>query len=217
MNTWANGDIDQLIHEGHTIQRQLACGPNKTSLSDGKVAHQFSKLIMEGNVKAALRLITDQERGDLLPLESVSSSDGSNTKTVCDILLEKHPSAQPLFPLAICEPSDAVLEPHSVRFDRIDGPFICDTVLRMDGTAGPSGIDAVGWKRLCTSFRSHSSYLCDAIASLANKICTAFVDPKGLEAFVACRLIALDKCPGVRPIEIGELCVVSLEKQYLSP
>ena len=91
-----------------------------------------------------------------------------------------------------------------MSFDRIDGHLIRNTVLRMDGAAGPSGIDAAGWKRLCTSFRSHSSDLCEAIASLAKRICTAFMDPKGLEAFVACRLIALDKCPGVRPIGIGE-------------
>lgn len=74
----------------------------------------------------------------------------------------------------------------------------------MDGAAGPSGIDAAGWKRLCTSFGTHSVDLCDAISCLARRVCTTYVDPKGLEAFVACRLIALDKYPGVRPIGIGE-------------
>ena len=204
LKTWTNGDLDQLLHEGRTIQKQLSSGPNKTPSHDAKVAQRFSKLMMEGKVKAALRIITDQERGGLLPLDSVASSDGTTTKTVRDILLDKHPSAQPPFPLAICEASESIYEPHPVRFDHIDGPLIRNTALRMDGAAGPSGIDAAGWKRLCTSFRSHSSDLCEAIASLAKRICTAFMDPKGLEAFVACRLIALDKCPGVRPIGIGK-------------
>ncbi len=34
---------------------------------------------------------------------------------------------------------------------------------------------------------------------------TTFVHPEGLSAFVACRLIPLDKCPGVRPIGVGEV------------
>ena len=68
----------------------------------------------------------------------------------------------------------------------------------MDGAAGPSGLDAAAWKRLCTSFKSASTELCDTLAAVARRLSTCFVDPSGLSAFVACRLIALDKCPGVR-------------------
>ena len=74
----------------------------------------------------------------------------------------------------------------------------------MDGAAGPSGLDAASWKRLCTSFKGASTDLCESIAATARRLCTCYIDPSGLSAFVACRLIALDKCPGVRPIGIGE-------------
>ena len=73
--------------------------------------------------------------------------------------------------------------------------------LRTDGAAGPSGMDAAAWKRLCSSF---STELCDALAATARKLCSQHVDPSGVSALVACRLIALDKCPGVRPIGVGE-------------
>ena len=74
----------------------------------------------------------------------------------------------------------------------------------MDGAAGPSGLDAASWKRLCTSFKGASTDLCESLAATARRLCSSYVDPHGLSAFVACRLIALDKCPGVRPIGIGE-------------
>ena len=74
----------------------------------------------------------------------------------------------------------------------------------LDGVADPSGFDATSWKRLCTSFKGASTDLCDSLAATARRMCTCYVDPSGLSAFVACRLIALDKFPGVRPIGIGE-------------
>ena len=37
-----------------------------------------------------------------------------------------------------------------------------------------------------------------------DRLCLECVDPKGISAMVACRLIALNKCPGVRPIAVGE-------------
>jgi len=69
---------------------------------------------------------------------------------------------------------------------------------------------------MCTSFQRLSDDLCEALAGVAKRLCTTFVDPSGLTAFVACRLIALDKCPGVRPIGIGESVRRVIAKTVLS-
>lgn len=150
---------------------------------------------MEGRVRAALRLIAEDNNDGPLKLHSRIGSE-----TVRDVLSQKHPPKQPPKQSSIIMPDAPIAEPHPVLFDMIDGLLIRSTVLCMDGAAGPSA----AWKRLCTSFRSASTDLCDALASTARRICSCLADPKGLEAFVACRLIALNKCPGVRPIGIGE-------------
>ena len=119
--------------------------------------------------------------------------------------MKKHPPGKPPSQSAVVTMDNPVSEPHPVLFDRIDGDAIQSTALKTDGAAGPSGLDAAAWRRLCTSFKSSSSELCDALAAVGGRICTTYVDPSSLTAFVACRLIALDKCPGVRPIGIGEV------------
>ena len=59
--------------------------------------------MMEGKVKAALRLISDQEKGSVLPLDSlVSTTADTPAKTIRDILLEKHTPFKPLVPSAVC-------------------------------------------------------------------------------------------------------------------
>ena len=58
---------------------------------------------------------------------------------------------------------------------------------------------------MCVSFHGASKSLCDALAAVARRISTTYVDPEGLGAFTACRLCPLDKCPGVRPIGISEV------------
>ena len=72
------------------------------------------------------------------------------------------------------------------------------------GGAGPSGLDADAWCRLCTSFKSASNDLCNAIAVFAKRLCTVDLRSTGLAPYIACRLIPIDKNPGVRPIGIGE-------------
>ena len=73
------------------------------------------------------------------------------------------------------------------------------------GAAGPSGVDAYSWRRLCSSFGRASVSLCNSLAAVARRLCTQEVDPKELMVFVACRLIPLDKKPGVQPIGIGDI------------
>ena len=153
----------------------------------------------QGNIKAAIRLITEHGGAGCLPLGS-TQPDG---RTVKDHLLEKHPPGTPASPSAMSEHPPAV-EPHPVVFDRIDGPMIRSTVQRMSGSAGPSGLDVRDWRRLCSSFHSTSVDLCRVIAKVARRLCTSYVDPHGISPLTACRLIALDKCPGIRPIGVGE-------------
>ena len=166
----------------------------------------FAKLMMEGKVRAALRLIAEDHGSRPLSLDSYVESNSSNTtpETVREILKTKHPPKQPPKFSSIIIPDTPPVEPHFILFDKIDGQLICKTALKTDGSAGPSGLDAAAWKRLCTSFKRASVELCDSLASTAKRICTRYVDPKAMAAFVASRLIALDKCPGVRPIGIGE-------------
>ena len=85
-----------------------------------------------------------------------------------------------------------------VFFDGITGATIRSAALHLSGSAGPSGLDAAGWRRLCVSFHAASKDLCNAIAALARRLCTQFVDPVSMEAFVACRFIPLNE-PGCAP------------------
>ena len=124
---------------------------------------------------------------------------------VRDALAHKHPVPGPITPEAVLLSNTPPIDhdPHFSIFDQLNGDLIRRVVLQSSGAAGPSGIDAYGWRRLCISFSS-SPNLCYALARVARRLCISYVDPSCISALVASRLIALDKCPGVRPIGIGE-------------
>ena len=93
-------------------------------------------------------------------------------KTLCNILLEKHPPAEALVPSTAYEPDDNISEPHPVQFDieLMAHLFIRKTTLRMDGAAGPSGVDVAGWKLLCTSFSTNAFKSLNHQAALRNDL-----------------------------------------------
>lgn len=70
---------------------------------------------------------------------------------------------------------------------------------------------------MCTSYQNDSDQLCEAISRLAIRVSTTCVDPEGQTSFMACRLIALDKCPEVRPIDVGEVLLRIVSKTVTKP
>ena len=60
-------------------------------------------------------------------------------------------------------------------------------------------------RKMGTCFKDASTELCNALAACTRRVATEYVDPKALEALMANRGVPLDKCPGLRPIGIGEI------------
>ena len=146
-----------------------------------------------GNVQTAIRLLGDHSRGGRLSLNSCVPGGAGESRTVREVLMEKHPEAQSFKISVVTNEEYSTKTPHPILYEQINGPLIHHIALRNNGAAGPSGMDAAGWRRLLSSFRKESADLCEAVAMVARRICQQFVDPTGLDAFTACRLVALDK------------------------
>lgn len=79
---WREGEISKLLRECSIIQRRT--GKLKGSASPDKTK-VFAKLVLEGQINAALRFVSESSSGGVLPL----------TDDVMAQLKEKHPNPQP--------------------------------------------------------------------------------------------------------------------------
>ena len=123
-----------------------------------------------------------------------------------DVLLEKHPPGIHPKPSVLLDPPMQAPHYDPILFESLTGDVIKWASLHTHGAAGPSGVDAYCWRCMCTSFKEASTGLCKALASVARYFCTIQLkDPAVMMPFVACRLIPLDKNPGVCPIGIGDV------------
>ncbi len=211
METWANGDLQDLLGEGTTIQqRLLKTSPH--SRNHKNPGRKFEELMFQGKTHAALELISHSGKGGFLHLNDVIETE-ENIKTVKEILKSKHPPNKPANTDACW--SGTPPQVHPVIFDSINATVIRSAVLRTRGACGPSGLDAYEWRRLCTSFKRASDSLCEALSQVAKRLCSDITNPDTISPLLACRLIALDKCPGVRPIGIGDTSLRIMAKAIL--
>ena len=182
LQLWKDGDLLQLLQEGRTVQQRLQSSRAHSSQDTAKV---FARLMFQGKVKAALRLLSSNSRGDFLPLDAAV---GNNT--VLDELKKKHPTSSPINYDSLINPEFPPSETcHQVIFEGLDEAVIRESCLKTEGAAGPSGIDSAGWRRMCTSFQPASTDLCRSLAFVVLRIAASYVDSVCLSPLLACRLI----------------------------
>ena len=162
-----------------------------------------------------MRLLTDDCRGSFLPLTTEIPSENSQPTTVLDVLISKHPPSQPANPDTITNVNHSNVI-HSIIFDGIDASAIKSAVLQTEGSAGPSGIDAKGWRRLCTSFHSASVELCKSLAALARRLCPLLTPVVLLLSWLVALLRLIRTQDRVRPIGICEVTRRIISKAVLS-
>ena len=172
----------------------------------------------EGKIRAATRLLDngDDDRAGV-PLgrnDVIETPEGPCT--VREALIKKHPSAQPCEPSTILPPTNEALPFHPVLFESINATAIHTAALKTKGSHGPSGLDAAAWRRMCCSFKGPSKELCEAVAKVAGRLAGGPVDSHPVQALTASRLVALNKCPGVQPIGVGEVSRRIIGKAILS-
>ena len=166
------GNLNDLTLEGRTIQSRLP--KFNQSMAKQNLSRSFANLMFVGKKKAALDLLSQAQKGGVLHLNDPSDPNNSDSPTVGDILKSKHPRRQ--YAHAECIIPSAPQDVHSVIFDSIDASAICSAALWTTGSAGPSGLDAHEWRRLCTAFKGASTDLCNSLALVAKRLCTTYVD-----------------------------------------
>ena len=202
LNLWEEGNFDELMKEMRAIQLSHKRERPSTHDNPDNLAKSFAKLMMQGKVNAALRLLDRQET-----LGVAKMSEDMMTE-----LRNLHPEAQPASDDILMSGDAPYFDP--VRFTNIDDKAIATAALKTRGSAGPSGLDADGWRRMLVSknFGKTGKDLRVSIAKMAQNLCSREVqeivgtENSSIEAYTSNRLIPLLKSPsGIRPIGIGEV------------
>ena len=204
LDIWQGGDFMNLFNEGKCLQERLSKSVKERDIS--MISRTFKNLMEKGRVKNALRLLSNESSGGVLGLDDLVPVYNNNgeiqQRTTHDLLIDKHPMGKPASVSSLLStPADTI---NPIVFDQLNADLILQAAMHTQGAAGLSGLDAYAWRRLCSSFKTASHDLCNALAAVARRICSSHIHPEDLSAFVACRLIPLNKCPGVRPIGVGE-------------
>ena len=196
LTLWHAGDLTSILNENRTIQKRMQTKVEKAKESRSKA---FCRLMLSGKIRKATKFIDNDE--------NAATGVHQLTPAIITSLQAKHPKAGTIEPDILLDDTK-VLPPESVIYEAIDADAIIRAAKDIDGSGGPTNIDAEIWRHMiCSKFHlKESESLAQAIAELTKSLCRDEIKPHLLQEFLAGRLIPLQKNPsGIRPIGVGEV------------
>ena len=207
MTMWQRGNINELLSEARALQERRRVHPNRLNHPED-TARKFGNKMRAGKVSTAIRSLSEEDTNGVLQI----------SQDTLRLLANKHPPASDQEGILLG--GDAT-PPNAVIFERITGDLVWKKAMKTRGGAGPSGMNADGWRILLSTakFKDAARSLRNAIATLIRKLATSPCDH--IQALTANRLVPFKKLPdGCRPIGIGEVlrriigkCIMEVVKE----
>ena len=165
------------------------------------MARSFHENVLSGKLWQAVRRATNREGGGCLLRGDKCTKIG---RLVADVLREKHPDMHvPPVENPTCEAFEVyegVPKTVPLDFTEYDVTWVAS---KISGAAGALGAGAMELRNWLLCFGCASEELRVVVASLADWMSNSSPPWTAHRALMACRLVALDKRPGVRPVGIG--------------
>ena len=201
LDLWRQGRFSGLVED--TEREGLARAQSYAQADDETLARRFDATVRSGRLRQAVRCATDRGQGGVLYPDDADTKTG---RPVIDVLRDKHPPLRhpPAnhFRSTVFERYDSMPEVVPLDITEKDVEHVAS---RLSGAAGPSGVDAVALRNWALRFGTVSEALRTELAAWVNWLGNTSPPFAAYRAMMACRLVALDKCPGVRPVGIGEI------------
>ena len=134
---WKQGDLNLLLKEVRFFQGKFVNSKKPRKVED--VSKAFSKLVLQGKLKAAMKLLDNESSSGLLDL----------SPDVLQGLQDKHPEAADIAEESLLHGPIDYTPPNVC--DLIDEESIYNSASKTKGSAGPSGMDAELYKRILCS------------------------------------------------------------------
>jgi hypothetical protein len=196
MDAWLKNQHLMLVQDTeNTLERMLTKRQGMTTPEQR--AKTFHQKVLKGDLRGAVRYITDREMGGVLLPDDKCSKTGL---PVSDVLDSKHPMVR--VPDANALPHYEEL-PEFIEVD-VTEDSVEDTARKLSGGAGLGGVDSYTLKHWLLGFGKASRGLRSACAEIIEWMANSLPPWAAYRALRGGRLCALEKNPGVRPVGIGE-------------